>query len=780
MSRRHDRRVRHRRARALGSVTLTGTLLAASATPAALGANDLAAELDTVTSGLPAALARTPVPLLTTVTDRAGTPIATVYDQYRLPVTYEQIAPAMRQAAVSIEDKRFWQETGGLDPQGTLRAVIHNAQGGDGSVQGASTITQQYVKNFLINVTDRNNPAAQAADQADTLARKVRQAKMAVQVSRSLSKQDILAGYLNVVEFTGNIYGVAAAAQAYFGTTADKLTVPQAALLAGMVNNPVLYDPYQHPEHALERRNEVLAAMADTGALSPQAAAAAAATPLGVLPGGPALPGSTCMAARPDAGFLCQYALTYLQRAGISADEISTGGFTITTSLDSRVSQTVKDAVDANVPPTQDGVTNTLAVIQPGQAGHQVLAMAANRAYGIYAAAGETSSNVVAEPANVFGAGSSFKIFTSAAALEQGTAGLDTSLPNPQNACFPTGGGPCYHVQNDGKYPAQVSLAQGLSTSPNVAFVSLELRVGVPHVVTMAYRLGLRDTLHTNDAGSAPITDRSDPESGDPQYNQPQMSFFQDKPSFTLGDSPVSPLEMANVAATIRSNGVWCPPTPVLAVTDRTGQAVAIPQEPCEQVVTPAVATTLQAGLGQDTTVGTSAAAARNAAWHHPDIGKTGTTEESESVAFIGAVDGYAASSMVFASGNSPRELCPGPPVHLGSCGSGAFGGTVAAPPYFQAMQQLLAGQPNLPLPAADPAYRSAAGHGPIVPWVVGQPLATAQEALHQAGYGIIDVRTIASTAPQGQVVGQTPQGNQTTGTPITLYLSTPPSKPAS
>ncbi|MGW4527711.1 hypothetical protein [Amycolatopsis sp. NPDC004378] len=117
------------------------------------------------------------------------------------------------------------------------------------------------------------------------------------------------------------------------------------------------------------------------------------------------------------------------------------------------------------------------------------------------------------------------------------------------------------------------------------------------------------------------------------------------------------------------------------------------------------MADTVLAGLSRDTVSGTSALAARVTGWHRPDIGKTGTTQQSESVTFVGGVNDYAVSSMVFADGAQPRTFCPGPPVHLGSCGNGAFGGTVAAPPYFAAMQSLLAGVPHEPLPEPDPRF---------------------------------------------------------------------------
>jgi membrane peptidoglycan carboxypeptidase len=695
----------------LGLCSLAGILLAGAISPVALGAGALSNQVSAAVSNVGAQLATGNDPLVTTVTDRNGTPIATLYDQYRLPVTSAQISLAMKSAIVAVEDRRFYQE-GGVDIQGMLRAALNNSSGG--SLQGASTITQQFVKNYLINVVDRGNKAAQMADQADTMARKVRETQLAIQLNQTMSKDDILAGYLNVIQYSGTVYGVAAAAHAYFGTSADKLTVPQAALLSGMVNNPNLYDPYNHPVAALKRRNLVIDLMVAGKSLPAAAGAAAKATPLGVVPNGPISPTSTCMGASPDAGFFCQYAETYLQQAGFTADQLLTGGYTIKTTMDPTVSQATKNAVVANVPTTQDGVANAFAVIQPGQTGHQVLAMVSNRDYGNNAAKGQTSTNIVADVSNPFGAGSSFKIFTSAAAMVAGKAGLNTPLPNPQIGCFtpPSTNAftPCYQVSNLGHYPDPITLAAGLATSPNVAFVGLEAQVGMPAVLQMAQKLGLRNTLASNDAGFAPVTTPSDPLSQNPQYNQPQSQYFQNKLSFTLGNSPVSPLEMANVSATIMSGGMWCPPNPILSVTDRNGQPVPVKQQACEQVVPPGVATTLMAGLSQDTITGTSASAAKAAGWTRPDIGKTGTTETSESVAFVGGVNNYAVSSMVFADGSHPQTICPGSPVHLGNCGTGAFGGTVAAPPYFRSMSQLLAGQPNQPIPAPDPAYLNAHG----------------------------------------------------------------------
>lgn len=322
-------------------------------------------------------------------------------------------------------------------------------------------------------------------------------------------------------------------------------------------------------------------------------------------------------------------------------------------------------------------------------------------------------------------------------------------------------------------YPDPISLQDALATSPNVAFVGLEARTGVPAVLQMAQRLGLRDTLASNDAGSAPVTDPADPRSKDPQYDQPQSQYFRNLLSFTLGNSPVSTLEMANVTATVLSGGTWCPPNPIVSMTDRTGAAVPVAQQPCQQVIAPGLAHTLAAGLSADSVSGTSAAAARAAGWTRPDIGKTGTTNESESVAYIGGTDGYAGASMVFADGPHPAEICPGRPVHLGDCGDGAFGGTVAAPPVFATLTTLLAGKPDTPLPAPDPGYLEAGPH-PLAPYTVGLPGTEAAGRLDRAGYPVT-TRPVGGLGPPGQVVGQTPQGNAAPGTPVTLFVGSGP-----
>lgn len=735
--------------------------------PTAIGLGAASNQLSDSVDSISADLANADFPLVTTVTDRDGNPIAYLAEQYRLPVSFNQISANMKNAIIAIEDKRFYQHAG-IDVKSALRAALSNSSGG--STQGASTITQQYVKNFLINVVDRNNKTAQAQDQAQTVVRKLREAKMAMTLDQEWSKDNILTGYLNVVQFGSSgigPYGVRAAAAAYFNTTPDKLTVPQSALLAGMVNNPLLYNPYHHPQQALTRRNLTLQRMVENGALSASDAANYKKAPLGVVQGGPNIPSTTCIGAPDYAGFFCNYAVSYLVESGFTLDQINAGGYTIKTTLDPNISRIAKQTIASRISTTANGLANTFDVIKPGTSSHEVLALVANRNYGNNAAAGQTLTNLPAATSDPFGAGSTFKITTTAAGLEGGVIGLNSTLPNPKVGCYDFGIAhtPCYQISNpETNNVDPLALPDALAISPNTAFVHLEQQAGLPNVLNMAYRLGLRNTLANNPYGQ-PVKDPS----------KSQMAYFQIRPSFTLGTAALSPMELANVMATLGSGGVWCPPTPILSVTDRYGKNIPFQQQPCERVVPTSLANTELNGLSHDTVgPGTSVVPAQQTGWTLPLAGKTGTTQFAESLAFVGLTGGYAASSIFFNDGRSPQQICDdtGTPYISPSC-TGGFGGPVAAPTFFLTFEKVLAGQQVAPMPGPDPAYMDPGNKGPTVPFVMNQQVNNAVSALQGAGYPA-QVIQFNSTQPKGLVIGQTPQGNQVpTGTTIQLYVST-------
>lgn len=757
----------------VGLCLLAGVLVAGMLFPTvgALGVVSNRAS-DTV-DATSADLVTTDPPLMSVIEDKNEKPIAYLYQQYRVNTPGDQIAPVMKAAIVAIEDRRFYQHSG-VDWQGTFRALLSNQVNGS-ATQGASTITQQYVKNYQVLVAGRDNKSAQEQAQAQTVARKLKEARVALQLEKKLSKDEILTRYLNLVTFLGRVDGIGTASQVFFNTTPDKLSLPQAALLAGVVNNPVSFDPWQHPAAAKKRRDVVIDAMVSTGKITTDIGEAAKKTDLGVGPE-PQLPGSGCVGVAPEDGFYCDYVQGYLSQAGFTADQLQTGGYVIRTNLDPDISKIAKQAVEHNVPKTANGIANTMVIVKPGQQTHDLVALVANRDLGVDAAQGQTLTNLPADVSDNFGAGSIYKLFTTAAAMEKGQIGLNTGIPNPKHTCFTLPvhdrNTPPYCLQNDdATNPDPISLHEALAISPNTSFTKVELDAGMPAVLDMASRLGMRNTMKSNQAGQTP-----DPNNKDYNYNQSQTQFFQNAPAFTLGVSPLSPLELANVGATLASGGVWCEANPIASVVDHTGKPVQINTPPCEQVVNKAVADTIMNGLKDDTLSGTSAAAARNAHWTRPLAGKTGTTDTSESVGFLGILPNYSTSSLVFNDGSQPEPICGTLPIRTSkACGGnvGAFGGTIAAPPFFNAFNQILGSSPPLQLPKADPQYMDKNNHGPAIPYVVGRGVDDATNVLKSAGYPGVQTADFNSTAPKGTVVGQTPIGSAPHSQTVTLYVST-------
>ncbi|UOX87735.1 penicillin-binding protein [Amycolatopsis sp. FBCC-B4732] len=708
----------------IGLCLLAGVLVAGMLFPVVGAAGVMSNQASETVEKTSSDLADIPPPLVTTVTDSTGKPIATLYDQYRLPITPDQINEAMKWALVSVEDKRFYDHHG-VDWQGTLRAAVSNTTGAD--TQGASTLTQQYTKNYLINVVYRNDPVGQKKAQEQSIARKLKEARIAIQLETKLSKQQILAGYLNIVEFSRQIYGIGAAAHAYFNTTPEKLTVPQAALLAGLVNNPINNDPWKHADKATARRNLVLDRMVENKKLAKTDADRFKGEPLGVVPDFPAKPPANCIGAGPESGFFCQYVEDYLLKSGMTKDQLYTGGYTIKSTLDERANHEAKVSAEAQVDKTQKYVANTLSLIRPGKNRHEVVALAANRDYGQDQDAGQTTYALPAGVYNTGGAGSTFKIFTSAAVLDKGIAGIYSPVDMPDSytsRVFTTGKGGCsttptgkpatywYCVGNAGDYSrvgANATLQTALATSPNTTFVALEDQLGsTGPAIDMAKRLGLRETMASN-TGGGPVDpnvkgkSQSQAEAYGPTPNGPGLG------AFTLGFSPVSGLEMGNVAATILSGGVWCPPTPIAGVTDRNGKPVPVKEAPCEQAVPEGLANTLAVGMSKDDQPGgTSAKAAADVGWDRPIIGKTGTTQGNVSAAFVGGTPQLAGAAMTFKFGGGQGGICDAGPGNVRVCGGGGniFGGKAPARTWFGAMKNIMdASQPRMELPPPDPKY---------------------------------------------------------------------------
>lgn len=717
---------------------------------------------DVVANGS-AALVEGEIPQVSTMVDAKGNTIAWLYSQRRFEVPSEQIANTMKLAIVSIEDKRF-AEHNGVDWQGTLTGLAGYLRG-DADTRGGSTLEQQYVKNYQLLVVAQTDAEKRAAIET-TPARKLREIRMALTLDKTFTKPEILTRYLNLVSFGNGAFGIQDAAQTYFGVNASELNWQQSALLAGLVQSTSTLNPYTNPDGALARRNLVLDTMIENLPNEAEALRAAKNEPLGVLPVPNELPRG-CIAAG-DRAFFCDYALEYLARAGISKEQVAKGGYLIKTTLEPDVQASVKSAVDQFADPTTPGVASVMSVIRPGKESHPVLAMASNRAYGLNLDNYETMQP---QPFTLAGngAGSVFKIFTTAAAMEMGM-GINTQLQVPGSfqakglgsSDRPGCPAATWCVSNAGGYRGSMNVTDALATSPNTAFAKLISQVGVPRAVDMAVRLGLRSY-------ALPGTARD----YDPESNESLADFVkrQNIGSFTLGPIEVNALELSNVAATLASGGTWCPPNPIAQVVDRNGEEVSVTTETCEQAVPEGLANTLANALSKDDKgAGTAAGAAGSVGWDLPMSGKTGTTESNRSSAFLGFTNQLAAANYIYDDSPSPGELCSFP---LRQCGSGnLFGGNEPARTWFAAMKPIATNFGPVTLPPTDPRYVDG-GPGSQVPSVSGLTVDAARQRLRDSGFQVADgTASVNSTSRAGTVVGTNPSGQTIPGSIVTIQVS--------
>lgn len=655
----------------LGAVVVAGVLVAAVAGPWLIGLDLAGRAVGDSQGAVPTSavdeVTTAPLPGVTAVLAADGSTVTDFYDQYRVPVTADRIAPVMGTALVDVEDSRFYSH-GGVDPIGTLRALVTDVSSG-GAAQGGSTITQQLVKQTLLQRATTTQGQQEAT--ADTLARKLTEARLALAVDARMSKPDILTRYLNTVYFGHGAYGVQAAARTYFSVDASALTPLQAATLAGLVQNPSTDDPIAHPDTARARRDVVLHRMHDLGDLSDADLAADLATPVTTTPGG--TPPQGCAQALVG-GFFCSYLRGYLTGAlGLSDQQLDDGGLTIRTTLETAV-QHAGDAAVVRTVPQDSPLAAVYDVVQPGT-GH-VLAMSVNRTYGC---TGQGCTSVDLPTAAARGSGSTYKLFTAAYALQHGyTASFTQTTSDPYTSTVykkdgGTRGAP-YVVRNAGHYPETLDLADALVESSNTYFVGLEDHLGsVAGPVREAQRLGL-----------ASLTD-----------DDAQQVIDGEEGSFTLGPLGTSPLDLADAYATVFSGGTQCDPTPVTAVlaTDGTpltgsdGSALDTGDHCTAGSLPAAVARTLSQVMRGDvqSDIGT-ASRARIAG--HDIAGKTGTTQGNVSVAFVGSTPEYTASVLVF-----------NPDVDVDV---GGFGGGKSAQIWHDAMAPVLAAGPTADFPAAD------------------------------------------------------------------------------
>jgi len=591
---------------------------------------------------------------------------------YRIPVSYDQIAPVMRDAIVAIEDSRFYV-SGAFDLRATVRAIAADLHKGN-NLQGASTIAQEYVKNAL--VLTATTKQEQAAAIADNLGRKIRELKMAANVEHQMTKDQLLAGLLNVAYYDNSAYGIQVAAERYFSTSAADLTLPQAALLAGLVRDPVLYNPFTNPTQATDRRNTVLTSMADVGYITQKQAAAAEKLPLGLKESAaPLAEGCVSPSAAADA-FFCDYVMSEIKNNSAYAkakEELNTtGGLKIYTTLIPQDENAANTAVSW-VLPAHNGYYNpnndvdTEVMIQPGTG--RIRAIAVDRPYG--SGPGQTTVDY-AVPTPYDGGtgvqtGSSSKIFTLLTALKQGVPfGFSQAIVSPSSIgpYFNCEGGPTsvFNVHNaEGAGKGTFTLYNGTTQSINVFYAHLEQKVGLCNVVKTAMSLGMTFA----NGGSLLKPDKAlGQESAD------------NDPSFTLGSVPVSPLSMADAYATVAARGIYCTPTAISQILDPSGASLPVMSSACHRVLPAAVADAANFIL-QGVLVSPGTAAGRGI--NVPAAAKTGTANGGFYAAFAGYTPHLAGYVSVF---NPTDPTTGGAMVGGNSCyrENPVFGGQLDCP----------------------------------------------------------------------------------------------------
>lgn len=581
------------------------------------------------------------------------TVIARLFNQNRVEVGIDQMSPNIKNAVVAIEDSRYY-EHGGVDPTGILRAAVSLFS--KGGRQGASTITQQYVNNVII----QNLEAAGKGDQAKlggdkTAGDKIREMKLAIAVEKQYSKQDILKGYLNIVNFANGTYGIQAASQFYFGINATDLTLAQGALLAGVVNSPSFYDPVKNPDNAKSRRDQVLDRMLQLKMVNQADHDAAIATPVAVTPH----PKPQGCATASMAPFFCDYVLrTFLNNPDYGATEadraqlLYQGGLSIKTTLDPNAQKITQDLEDQTSSPDDIQRLNrgsAMVSVEPGTG--KILTMAQNFKMSDQAANGQTSYNFSVPKTDLDGnslnglgtmqVGSTMKPFTFAAWLQAGKS-MNATVDGSQRR-YPAG------------YPWKNSCGTTSSNYAGTADNPLLSNDSLRDYNNWNVLDGLVSSINTVTFAAAAqldfcnikkITEAAGILTGD---TRKPLSF--EYASDLLGSNSIDPLTMANAFATFANKGTYCSPIAIASVSDPSGKQLPVPSANCKSTfITPDVAAGMLYAMqqvfarrdGSGSLINPNLRAFQSTA----NIGgKTGTTTGNQDTWVVGTTSGIATAS---------------------------------------------------------------------------------------------------------------------------------------
>ncbi|MCB2413212.1 transglycosylase domain-containing protein [Demequina sp. TTPB684] len=767
-----------------------GVLVAGLALPAVTVGGQAVNGTATLFESLPEEFDQTDLPQASSIYANDGTTqLATFYTQNRTVVTLEEISPWMQKAQVAIEDKRFWLHNG-VDGEGLLSAAYDNLRSDD--TRGASTITQQLVKNTLLQAAEAIRDEAESRERVEaatevSLARKIKEWRLALAYEERLNdlygttcsedpavdcgKEQVLQQYLNIAQYGPSLYGVEAAARLYFGVSAKDLTAIQAATIAGITQNPTKWDPLKGLddgdfEDTTFRRNLVLQAMHDQGLLTLAEYVTYSNTTvestLNVT-----YPKFSC-AASEIAPFFCDYVTKVIDKDPAFQDEgtqlLYKGGLKIVTTLDPRMQVEATDSLRRGVPYNDaSGLENALVALDVPTG--NILAMAQNRPFDPTSKEpGSTAINYAVDRefggSRGFSPGSSFKPLVLAQWLDTGHSLSQTisgvprtweadswraACPEGENYASPYKVGNVYASEN-----VQMSVLTATRLSVNTAFVAMTNQLDLCEVRDMALNLG----FHRADGAN-----------------------FEVIPSVTLGSQNASPLTMASVYQTFANRGIHCEPRSILKMTTLDGEPVTLedgtviepPAVSCSQViraevadgVTHALTTVMESGTGRELGIG------------RPTAGKTGTAQNNTHLWFVGYTPQLVSAVW---TGNADGDIpLQGISINGSRVRAAWYGGDVSGPIWQDFMATALEPYPVVGLPTASDVIVNGAQLR--VPMVVGLPEKEAQWAINDAGfqYNKSTEFVYQPGVPAGQIVQQQPEADATmrAGGTVTYYMST-------
>ncbi|MCW2497003.1 transglycosylase domain-containing protein [Jatrophihabitans sp.] len=778
-------------AKLVGTIVVAGVLAAGVALPL-VGGVGLAARheadkfLNTACN-----LQETQPPEPSTIYARDGqTVIARLFTQDRQPVALSKIPIYLQQALIATEDRRFYSHHG-VDMRGLIRSAV-STSGGD--TQGGSTLTMQYVKQVRY-YQDIGNQKAQLADIEQNLNRKIEDAQCALAIEKRESKATILDNYLNIAFFGENAYSIESAAQTYFGVDVDKLTLPQSALLVGLLQAPTEYDPFQNPQAAKDRRNQVIQNLVAVGNLSQAQATKDEATPVALATTKPPVVKRGCANAPnnvTNVGFFCDYAVNWLLENKVATEsQLETGGLKIVTTLSASLQNSMQTNIDKTIPSTS-AMTAIMPVVDPHTG--DVLAMATSKKYGQPTSTKDNTHT-------------SLPIFTSYTAQGASTyklfpllTALSTGVPSGWSLETPTDGykwtscalddtkNKVTNSDSTSFFNRNETLASATAKSSNTYFVGIAdqlLGCDLQPIIDMATSLGVRSLTQ--------------PVPGSRLNVAQEIVANSNATELVLGDIGTAPLEMAGAYAAIANQGKFNAPAPIISVTDASGHARQIPRSPGVQVVTPQVALQAVQILQGDTHYPGTSYTPFSSLWYDKNgsevAGKTGTsvavnskgeaTNDNSAIWFVGVTPNLVAATAII-NLDHPNYAASGLPG-LKDPGKDAYG-AYASQVWLKTLAPTLLKSHWTWTPPEEVV-------GDEVPDVTGLDATAAKARLADAGFKMTELggsqslrcpsseatSTVAYYGPQRAVKGTTVTVCLSSGIPQeTYHKPTPPPKPTS